>query len=108
MGKAVPSVRTGEVLAYSVLDTFDGEALVMHIPSLQRNVFTNVAARTVFVLEAKQITFVSESRHTSTEARQFSENLRHIRGNLVCGARLRIFGKVARVHGVNEFLAGGR
>ena len=80
----------------------------MHIPSLQRNVFTNVAARTVFVLEAKQITFVSKSRHTSAEARQFSENLWHILRNLVCRLRLRILGKVARVHGVNESRSRGR
>src|SRR5438132_2218182 len=79
----------------------------MHIPSLQRNVFTNVAARTVFVLEAKQITFVSKSRHTSAEARQFSENLWHILRNLVCRLRLRVLSKIARIHRVNEPLPRG-
>ena len=97
-----------EVFAYDILDPFDGETLVMHVPGFQRNVLTNVASGTVFVLEAEQIALVSKSCHTSAEAGQFGKNLRHIVCNLIGRTRLRIFRKVARIHGVNEFRPGGR
>src|SRR5947199_895175 len=97
-----------EVLAYDILDAFDRGPLVVHVPGLQRNVLTNVAPGTVFVLEAEQIALVSKSSHTSAEAGQFSKNLRHILCNLVRRTGLRIFRKVARIHGVNEFRPEGR
>jgi hypothetical protein len=72
-----------EPFAYRLFDTFNGETFRVHISRIQRDVFANAASGTMLVPEAKEIALVSESRHASAEARQLSENLRHILRNLV-------------------------
>ena len=79
-----------------LFDLFDRQALLVHVPGIERDVFTKIATGAVSIGEAEKIVLVPIVQHTATETGQLFEDLGNVLRHLVCSLGFGVAGELGR------------